>query len=103
MKNNPCAREVLAASIAQGNIMAALKEVCYKLFLENDWSVVFDVGNDMNKNSHKKEYKVKLDILNKKEWFRFAEKIDQMPECKNLTFEERLNIIMSYPVVMKTF
>lgn len=36
MKNNPCAREVLAASIAQGNVMAALKEVCYKLLLENE-------------------------------------------------------------------
>ncbi|MBC5745752.1 hypothetical protein FMM74_019850 [Lachnospiraceae bacterium MD308] len=63
----------------------------------------FDEGNDMNNKMHKKEYKVTLDILNKKEWFSFAEKINQMPECKNLTFEEKLNIIMSYPVVMKTF
>lgn len=36
MQNNPLEREVLAISIAQGNIMAALKEVCYKLLLEND-------------------------------------------------------------------
>lgn len=35
-ENNPYAREILAASIAQGNIMAALKEVCYKLLLENE-------------------------------------------------------------------
>ena len=36
MQNNPLEREILAISIAQGNIMAALKEVCYKLLLEND-------------------------------------------------------------------
>lgn len=36
-EDNPYAREVLAASIVQGNIMAALKEICYKLFLENEW------------------------------------------------------------------
>jgi len=36
MQNNPLEREVLAISIAQGNIMAALKEVCYKLLLGND-------------------------------------------------------------------
>jgi len=32
LKDNPIAREILAASIAQGNIMAALKEVCYMCF-----------------------------------------------------------------------
>ena len=36
LKDNPIAREILAASIVQGNIMAALKEVCYMLFLENE-------------------------------------------------------------------
>ncbi len=36
MQNNPLEREILAISIAQGNIMAALKEVCYKLLLENE-------------------------------------------------------------------
>lgn len=36
MQNNPLEREVLAISIAQGNIMAALKEVCYKLLLEKN-------------------------------------------------------------------
>lgn len=35
-EDNPYAREVLVASIAQGNVMAALKEVCYKLLLENE-------------------------------------------------------------------
>ncbi|MBC5745751.1 hypothetical protein FMM74_019845 [Lachnospiraceae bacterium MD308] len=36
MQNNPLEREVLAISIAQGNIMAALKEICYKLLLEKN-------------------------------------------------------------------
>ena len=34
-KDNPVAYAIIAASIAQGNVMAAMKEICYKLLLEN--------------------------------------------------------------------
>lgn len=33
-KNNPAAREVIAASIAQGNVMAAVKEIFYELLTD---------------------------------------------------------------------
>ena len=34
-KDNPVAYAIIAASFAQGNVMAAMKEICYKLLLEN--------------------------------------------------------------------
>lgn len=36
-------------------------------------------------------------IANIEEIYKFADKIRTMPECKNLTSEEKLKIIFSYP------
>lgn len=35
-KENPVALAIMAASIAQGNVMSALKEICYELIVEDD-------------------------------------------------------------------
>lgn len=35
-KDNPVAVAIMAASIAQGNVMNALKEICYELIVEDD-------------------------------------------------------------------
>lgn len=35
-KNNPVAREIIAANIAQNNVMNALKEICYELLISKD-------------------------------------------------------------------
>lgn len=35
-KENPIARELVVVSIAQGNVMNAMKEVLYDLFLDSD-------------------------------------------------------------------
>ena len=39
----------------------------------------------------------KLIVENIQEIYKFAAKIKAMPECKNLTSEEKLKIIFSYP------
>jgi hypothetical protein len=44
------------------------------------------------------DYKVKADIANYEDLKKFADKIKEMPECKSLTSEEKLNIIFSYPI-----
>ena len=36
-------------------------------------------------------------IANIEEIYKFADKIKTMPECQNLTSEEKLKIIFSYP------
>ena len=41
--------------------------------------------------------KKKAIIANIEEIYKFADKIRTMPECKNLTSEEKLKIIFSYP------
>lgn len=43
----------------------------------------------------------KLVIENIQEIYKFAEKIKQMPECKSLTPDEKLNIIFAYPFKLK--
>ena len=40
-------------------------------------------------------------IANIEEIYKFADKIKTMPECKNLTSEEKLKIIFSYPFKLK--
>lgn len=37
-------------------------------------------------------------IANAQELYKFAEKIKQMPECKNLTPDQKLKIIFAYPI-----
>ena len=49
-----------------------------------------------------KEKKMKkLIVENIQEIYKFAEKIKTMPECQNLTSEEKLKIIFSYPFKLK--
>ena len=43
----------------------------------------------------------KLIVENIQEIYKFAEKIKTMPECQNLTSEEKLKIIFSYPFKLK--
>ena len=40
-------------------------------------------------------------IANIEEIYKFAAKIKAMPECQNLTSEEKLKIIFSYPFKLK--
>lgn len=48
-----------------------------------------------------KQYRVSASIENIEELKNFAQKIKEMPECKSLTSEEKLNIIFSYPIKIK--
>lgn len=43
----------------------------------------------------------KLIVENIQEIYKFAAKIKAMPECRNLTSEEKLKIIFSYPFKLK--
>lgn len=57
----------------------------------------------MIKMCKKSQYYIKLTIQNIDEVIAFAERINEMPECKKLTPDQRLKIIMSYPFILKTF
>lgn len=46
-------------------------------------------------------FHVEAYIANESEVMAFAEKIYQMPECKNLTSDEKINIIMAYPIIIQ--
>lgn len=48
------------------------------------------------------QYNISVSIENIENLINFAKKIKAMPECKTLTSEEKLNIIFSYPIKMKT-
>lgn len=46
------------------------------------------------------QYRVSASIENIEELKNFAQRIKEMPECKSLTSEEKLNIIFAYQIKM---
>lgn len=47
------------------------------------------------------QYQVRVSIANFKDVMAFANRINQMSGCRSLTSDEKLNIIMAYPIILQ--
>mgnify|MGYP006940609869 CR=1 FL=1 len=67
----------------------------FQTYANWDWNFEYDVNKTLNEQNISKI--TKAIIANIEEIYKFAAKIKTMPECKNLTSEEKQAIIFSYP------